>query len=514
MASSGCYLSPMSLSFGRLVPGTTTELGLQVTNTTTMPCVLTNLALAAGSDPAFTLPSSAPVTVGPGTSAAITVRAAPTTAAATLAGTLRFDLTPGGQTQVAVTASAGSACIVISPNDFAFGTVPKTCSSPTRTFVVQNVCAAPATVVGTSLLGSPDFQAVNFVGVAPNTVIAPSSQATFSLGYRPADVGPDTGSVAIKISQSAVQTDYVLPLSGRADLTGANTDTFVFAATLKADVLLVIDNSGSMADKQQQLGANFQAFTQYATAAAVDYQLAVTTTDFGAGLGKILGNAQNEKILTAATPNVQTKFTQKTNVGITGSTMEESLSVALSALTYPLITSDNAGLIRPDASLAIVAVSDADDQSPQPVSFYVNQLLGIKGRRQPFTFSAIGPYLAAPPSGCSYDTAGAATRSATAVALVGGTKEEICTSDWAQTLQNIGKTAFGFRRAFRLTAVPDLTAGKMITVRVDNVVVPPTMSSSTLWAYDATQNAVVFDPLAVPGPGKTLTVTYAAPCLP
>src|SRR6185503_15155126 len=49
-----------------------------------------------------------------------------------------------------------------------------------------------------------------------------------------------------------------------------------------ADILFVVDNSGSMADEQENLAANFEAFiTQIAGAG--DYQIMVATTDVDSG---------------------------------------------------------------------------------------------------------------------------------------------------------------------------------------------------------------------------------------
>lgn len=45
------------------------------------------------------------------------------------------------------------------------------------------------------------------------------------------------------------------------------------------DVLIVVDNSGSMVEEQAKLASNFQAFIQYFSDVEVDYQIGVTTTD-------------------------------------------------------------------------------------------------------------------------------------------------------------------------------------------------------------------------------------------
>lgn len=52
----------------------------------------------------------------------------------------------------------------------------------------------------------------------------------------------------------------------------------------KVDVLLVIDNSGSMGDEQANLAANFGPFIERLEAAGADYRIGITTTDIGGPL--------------------------------------------------------------------------------------------------------------------------------------------------------------------------------------------------------------------------------------
>ncbi len=49
----------------------------------------------------------------------------------------------------------------------------------------------------------------------------------------------------------------------------------------KVDVLLVIDNSGSMGEEQANLAANFGPFIEQLEGAGVDYRIGITTTDLG-----------------------------------------------------------------------------------------------------------------------------------------------------------------------------------------------------------------------------------------
>ena len=215
--------------------------------------------------------------------------------------------------------------------------------------------------------------------------------------------------------------------------------------------------------------------------------------------------------------DIENKFKQKVNLGIMGSGGEENLAPSVAALTAPIITAENAGLLRADAVLAVVVITDADDQSAQPVTYYVNQLLNIKGaqRATQFSFNAVGPYLSSAPSGCSYDGTGGAPRMLAAVTATAGVKEEICTPDWSKALEQIGKNAFGYRTNFFLTSTPDLTAGKAIVVKIDGLQLDPIdVRGAQVWTYDSTNNSVNFEPLFVPEPGKTLTITYFVACIP
>ena len=85
-------------------------------------------------------------------------------------------------------------------------------------------------------------------------------------------------------------------------------------------------------------------------------------------------------------------------------------------------------------------------------------------------------------------------------------QDEICSASWATTLQNLGRTAFGYRTQFYLNNTPDLAA-QPLDVQVNGVAVP-----ASGWTYDAASNAIVFTATTTPSAGQTLTVTYATVC--
>ena len=212
-------------------------------------------------------------------------------------------------------------------------------------------------------------------------------------------------------------------------------------------------------------------------------------------------------ILTRATPNLSSAFSTLVNVGTDGSGTETGLSTATMALTPPRIANENAGFLRVDANLAIVVISDAGDQSAQPVSYYQNRLINVKGfnRLSMFTFSNIGPYLPGAPAGCSYDS-GDPSRYAALVTFTSGVSDEICSPNWASTLQSLGRTAFGYRTQFYLNNTPDL-AVRALAVAINGVPV-----ASTGWTYDAASNSIIFTATTTPQAGETLTVEYATVC--
>ena len=56
-------------------------------------------------------------------------------------------------------------------------------------------------------------------------------------------------------------------------------DTYAQQAASKIDVLWVVDNSGSMAARQENLAKNFQSFIGIFSRGQIDFRLAVTTSN-------------------------------------------------------------------------------------------------------------------------------------------------------------------------------------------------------------------------------------------
>ena len=230
---------------------------------------------------------------------------------------------------------------------------------------------------------------------------------------------------------------------------------------------------------------------------AVDYTITQSSSCPSCITGDLKTSPNGTKVFVPTTPNLEMQFQATVNVGINGSAIETCMAPAVRALTAPKITdpAKNGGLLRPDAVLAVVCVTDAVDQANQPVSFYLNQLLNIKGVQRPgsFTYNVVGPFLPSSPGNCVYDGNGDDGKHVQLVSQTNGVREEICTPNWATALENIGKNAFGFRTNFFLTGTPDLSNGNVITVEIDGMNLPQQDArGARVWRYDAATNSIIF----------------------
>jgi hypothetical protein len=517
-------------------------------------CIISGVELAPGSDPAYSLPDGAVMSheLGPGQLLQVLVRVSPQGTVpeptVSLTGALQYSASSPTQPTglVPLETRVGASCLTIAPSHQDFGAVRPACSSSTRTFVIYNNCPEPVRLEQIALLDGAGQQpgGPNCTGAVPcpefhldaqgipagGMNLAPGANpVSFQARYAPIDLTKDSGVIGVDVVQAGADVTYLVTLEGTGDPNGMNTDSFMQNRVPKADVLFTIDNSGSMEPYQTSLANNFASFISYAQAANVEWQIGVTTTDMDEGdpppspglpavppgaQGRLLGDALNPKILTPTTPDVANKFRAKVNVGLAGSTNEQGLEASLRAVTPPLSVNENAGFVRPDASLAIVLVTDARSQSDQDAAYYVDSFLNIKGFNNAtlFSFNAIAGFNPNPPATCKYDEGPDDGTFAEVVAQTHGLREEICTTDWSASLKSIGQAAFGFRTTFHLTSVPDTT--QPITVTIGGANVPQSSGGISHWTYDSVANAVVFNPASAPGPGETMEVTYFLGCFP
>jgi hypothetical protein len=149
----------------------------------------------------------------------------------------------------------------------------------------------------------------------------------------------------------------------------------------KMDLLFVIDNSGSMAQEQTNLIANFPAFISVLDASGLDYRVAVTTTarNYTYNMSTPLGNipqstsgesgamlmkgTMTKRWIDKGDPDVAGTFSTLANVGTGGSSDEMPLGAVRDAFEDRMTDGTNMGFRRQDALLGIVILTDENDCS-------------------------------------------------------------------------------------------------------------------------------------------------------
>jgi hypothetical protein len=254
------------------------------------------------------------------------------------------------------------------------------------------------------------------------------------------------------------------------------------------DVLFVIDDSASMAEEQDRLGQNFEAFIEVMVDSEADFQLGVTTTDL-AGQGRLSG-----PVLGAESEDVGERFLEALQVGTDGDRDERGFQTALLALD------DDNGLVRTGSWVSVVFLSDEDDHSPGEVDEHVGEL-SLFGDEGMAVHGIVGDL----PVGCASGTsaASAAERYVEAIEATGGFRDSICAEDYSAILERIALSTIGWNDTFELADLPE---PESLVVWVDGVQMPNRGVDG--WTYEPGDNALLFHGRAVPRPGMEVFVEY------
>jgi hypothetical protein len=287
------------------------------------------------------------------------------------------------------------------------------------------------------------------------------------------------------------------------------------------DILLVVDNSGSMQPYQTQLGANFEAFISWFTEGNVDYQIAVTTTDDGnnpqvpnAARGRFVGPIITSDMDPVAADNL---FGTEVNVGTSGTGVEVGLKTAYLALTDEDRNGDQISeFLRSDAELSIVFVSDEEDSSPWPVNDYINAFFELKGHRDRGVFNA-SALTVTDETECTESERAASspgTRYVDVASQTHGLIGNLCDSDFSHIVSELSLATSRMTDTYILESEPDASTIQVI-VQVDGVDTEIPCDSGA-WTYtrvevpneDGDQPAVIFDTSHLPPLGSRLTIRY------
>lgn len=516
-----CHLgiSTLAVDFGTLAPG----------ETLTLPVLLTNQGAVGGADCSISpvtldepsgegvLSLPAPVFTSrlltPGQSMLFEVTARPRDAVMgdeqVVEGAVRFTVSgPFAPTDVVLPVHASvrnAPCFALTPVAHDFRTLTPGCGSSPLTVTVTHRCDESAELTRVVLRGSDAFAVTE--SLRPDGVVEPLAvPSTLVARFQPTRAGPAVATLEVVAREGGREARYVLPLRGEAKAGGVTADQYT--APRRSDVLVVVDDSASMADKQQWFLQYASSLLSWGLLNSIDFQVAVTTTDvMPARVGTLHSNGTT-RILQSSTPALEQEFWGMANVGTLGGASESCLMPAVAALTAPRVVdpAQSRGLVRDGTAIGVVCLTDAGEQGW--VARSVPLLRRLREAPEQLTYSLMGPFQAVAPPGCVYDAAVEPSAQYGPVKALGGVTEEICTSDWPTSLEALGRRAFGQRLAYTLGARPDPSAA--LSVQVQGVTVPPSK-----WQFDDLTNQVRFvDEAAAPAPGQSLVVTYPTACLP
>lgn len=262
--------------------------------------------------------------------------------------------------------------------------------------------------------------------------------------------------------------------------------------TRKLDILWVIDDSGSMADEQAALGYNFSSFISSFIQKDVDFKMAITTTDTTYGKrGEAVPGSMSKLTSQKAKENeVQflIDFENLVKVGTRGSGYERGLDASKGFMEKYADT-----FLRNDAYLAVVFMSDEEDQSSGEAKGYVDFLKSHK----------VDPGLVKVYSIVNTDTSyqkGLTVgyeRYQTATNLTGGKLADI-TGQFHEILSEMGGNLLSLLDSFALAHAP---IEGTLKVFINNVRV-------TNYSYDAGSRSIKFPSDDLPPVGAEIRVEY------
>jgi hypothetical protein len=175
-------------------------------------------------------------------------------------------------------------------------------------------------------------------------------------------------------------------------------------------------------------------------------------------------------------------------VGMNGSGTEKSFDPVKAALSDPLISNYNFGFYRPEAHLAIIFITDAEDQSDMTEDQFLDFLRKLKP--QPEKVLAYGAIIPTGEPNCPRDDSRTPMRIEYVLSKVsnaGKNTMSLCDSQYgdrlsalsADLLKRIGNTIY-------LKRLPIL---KSIRLVYGTMILP--QDSRTGWAYDPERNVIV-----------------------
>jgi hypothetical protein len=320
--------------------------------------------------------------------------------------------------------------------------------------------------------------------------LAPNEEKQITVANLPYDELQDLAYLVVD-SNDPYNTSEIAIVEGSGELYGDLEDVYEQPVKGLTDIIFAVDRSCSMYDDIENVQNNFDVFVDTMDALDADYHVAATVEDNGCINGSDLFI---DKDFDPA--DAKATITTMINLGGSyGSNTERGFMLLESCLANTGTGDCNDGLIRDEATLNLVGVSDEPEQSVNNYTYYVSLFQSLKDNPDDVVMHAIGGDY---PSGCG--SASAYTGFYEATVATSGQFLSICAVDWGAHLEDLAEGSTADLTVFVLTEYP---IPETIEVKVDG-------TTTTLgWTYDPSTNAITFDADYVPDGGSTIVIGYA-----
>lgn len=245
----------------------------------------------------------------------------------------------------------------------------------------------------------------------------------------------------------------------------------------KFDILVVVDNSGSMSYEQSNMAQRVGKMLSILR--GLDYQIAVTTTDPSSSPvwadGKLIKIKNTDKYWIDSTMD---ETTAQYNLGQTiqrtevGSPLEQGIYTTYRMLERS-IAGQNQGFLRPEAKLAVVLISD-EDESANTNRNDPEKLISLVSSNWPNKTFAFHSIITKPGDTACLKGQGATEghRYAKLSQLTGGIIGSVCETDYAAQVSGIATDIRNMLKNITLTCQP--VQGTTVTIKKDGVTISET----------------------------------------
>lgn len=411
--------------------------------------------------------------------------------------------------EVPLTGIGIAPIIEITPSEYDFGTLYVGCESE-QMLTITNVGTAELVVstfnfsTASSDLTFDSMESAN--GPLPWS-IQPNQSIDVAVDYYPYDEVLDQAFLTVT-SNDPYTPDVLVTQQGLGEIFAENQDQFEQPIKGSTDIIFGVDISCSMDEDLEIVQANFGTFVNTLSDMDADYHVAAVSGTVASTLGCVNGPdlyidnsfSATDAIATITTMIDYTSWYHGNSTEQAFTLFEEAISAALNP------SGCNAGLIRDDARLALVGISDEEEQSsgyssnPNYWQSYVTLFQSVKNNPDDVVIHAIG---GDPGTGCTSPSSSWSNEPyegmIEAANATGGMFLSICTEDWGTYLEALAEGSAANLSSFALNEYP---VPETIVVKVNGI------STTVGWEYNETTNSVEFEPDYIPEGGSTIDVDY------